>query len=227
MHRDRASSRNSKGNVRKTAACAYCGRIGCPLEKEHVIPRALYGPSKQFSKVQRITIRACSDCNRGWSKDEPHFRNAMLLAGESNSAVKELWVSKLLPSLEEKDGYSRLLALAQQFVPVVVDGQNRSMIYPHNDRQVTNVLRKIVRGLSSFHGLGDAIPDTHVRILPDIYKLPEDFLPTLTHTHREEDVVQYSFGKGDMDGIRSFWRLTFFERRTFLGIVLEEPVQQE
>jgi hypothetical protein len=33
--------------------------------------------------------------------------------------------------------------------------------------------------------------------------------------------------QGDMEGIRSFWRLTFFKRSTFLGVALEEPVQQE
>jgi hypothetical protein len=36
-----------------------------------------------------------------------------------------------------------------------------------------------------------------------------------------------TFGKGDMEGIRSFWRLTFVKRSTFLGVALEEPVQQE
>lgn len=215
-----------RSSPRKTA-CAYCGRAGERLDKEHVIPRALYGQSKQFSKVQRITIRACGECNRGWSVDEPHFRNVMLLAGQPNAAVRELWESKLLPSLEQKYGYHRLLALTKQFVPVVVDGQNRSMVYPHRDPQVANVLRKIVRGLSSFHGLGDAVPDTHVRILPDLYELPQDFSSWLTHTHREEDVVTYSFGRGDIEGIRSFWRLTFFERYSFLGVVSNEAIEAE
>ena len=213
-------------NLRKTA-CAYCGRVGVKLEKEHVVPRALYGPSKRSSRVQRITIRACGDCNRGWSADEPHFRNVMLLAGQPNAAVRELWDSKLLPSLDQRDGYHRLLALTKQFVPVVIDGQDRSMVYPHRDPQVVRLLRKIVRGLSSFHGLGDAIPDTHVRILPDLYALPEEFSSWLTHCHREEEVITYSFGRCDIEGVRSFWRMTFFERCSFLGVISDEPVEAD
>src|ERR1700733_2373541 len=65
------------------------------------------------------------------------------------------------------------------------------------------------------------------RYVARAHGLPEVFLHTLTHTHREEDVVRYSFGRGEMEGIRSFWRLTFFERCSLLGVVLESPIQQE
>ena len=63
-------------------------------------------------------------------------------------------------------------------------------------------------------------------ILPDIYELPEGFLPTLTHTHREVDVMQYS-RQGPHGRDTLFWRIIFFERLTFLGVVLEEPFQQD
>ncbi len=68
--------------------CAYCG--GKATTVDHVVPRKLYPPSKVVSRVQRITVPACSRCNNGWADDEPHFRTILLLAGEANPITREL-----------------------------------------------------------------------------------------------------------------------------------------
>lgn len=44
-----------------------------------------------------------STCNRGWSDDEAHFRSVLLLAGEPNEAVQELWTTKTARSFELKE----------------------------------------------------------------------------------------------------------------------------
>ena len=56
----------------KETTCAYCGKLAI-CESEHVFPDCLYPASKSNSKVQRLTVPACQDCNRSWSNDEEHF----------------------------------------------------------------------------------------------------------------------------------------------------------
>jgi hypothetical protein len=174
--------------------CAYCGIKGVPLEREHVIPKGLYPVSKKHSTIQRLIVLACSICNRSWSDDEAHFRNVLLIAGEPNAAVHELWKAKAWPSFGKADGKRRLRDLAEQMKPVIVDGQERSAIYPGNDPRVIRVIRKIIRGLSSFHGLESAVPET--RVWADVlkYRLPEELAQNLKFDHREEDICRYEYG---------------------------------
>src|SRR5215470_12946304 len=68
--RQSASSELVAPLVAKT--CAYCGEPA--TTDDHVVPSALYPPSKNNSRVQRITVDACDRCNRDWSNDEAHFR---------------------------------------------------------------------------------------------------------------------------------------------------------
>lgn len=72
----------------KIRLCAYCGVDGATVD--HVVSRALYLPSKAASCTPRITVPACAPCNTGWTDDEPHFRNVMMVADEPNAAVREL-----------------------------------------------------------------------------------------------------------------------------------------
>jgi hypothetical protein len=74
--------------------CAYCGyRVA--TDREHVFPKSLYPESKASSRVQRLTIPSCNECNNGWSDDEAHFRNVLALAGEPNDSRRELWETKI------------------------------------------------------------------------------------------------------------------------------------
>ena len=143
----------------------------------------------------------------------------MLIAGEPNEAVKELWADKAFPSFYKSDGGRRVKDLLFQMQPTVVDGQSRFMVYPHKDMRVERVLRKIVRGLSSFHQIETAIDDKRVLIRPAIYNLPESIDISLADEHREEDILRYRFCTLPWEGISSFWVLTFFEQRTFYAIV--------
>src|SRR3972149_3204933 len=103
--------------------------------------------SRGASRVQRITVPSCGTCNRGWADDEAHFRNVLLIAGEPNPPVFELWETTVRRSFSELDGHRRRRDLIDQMVPTQIAGQDRWMIYPARDERVVRVLKKIIRGL--------------------------------------------------------------------------------
>ncbi len=199
--------------------CAYCGKVG-KTTKEHVIPSCFYPPSRATSRVQRITIPACRPCNDGWADDEAHTKHVLLVAGESNAAVQELWPSAWRAMTIADDGQRRLLDLVAQLVPTAVGGRERHVIYPGRDPRVVRVVRKIVRGLCAHHGVGTAIPDD--RVWADVLDPPPppELLNGIELHHAEPDIVEYWY---DMSGappaIQSMWFLRFFERRDFVALV--------
>jgi hypothetical protein len=199
-------------------ACAYCGAEGVDLEREHVVPACLYPASKASSTVQRITVPACSSCNRGWADDEAHFRTVMLLAGESNNPVQELW-PRAKRSFDLVDGQRRLRDIFQIIERIQVSGVDRLMIYPGRDERVLRVVRKVVRGLAYFHGLGTIASDR--RVWTDVlkYRIQDGLLESVTFKHREPDVFQYWFEAYDKGELSSIWYLKFFEKREFIASV--------
>jgi hypothetical protein len=209
--------------MKPTPTCAYCGHSGITLESEHVIPSCLYPRSRgQQSKVQRLTVPACSSCNRGWSDDEAHFRNVLSIAGEPNAAVRELWDGPIQRSLDRSDGHRRAADLRKIMERVEIGGQERWMIYPAKDDRVLRVVRKIVRGLSHHHGLESAV--TERRITADVlrYVVPPGLIDENEFLHREHDICRYWFIDDASPEVRSSWLLTFFDRLTFIAWVARE-----
>lgn len=201
------------------ACCAYCGIAGVTLERDHVPPACLYPPSRraQFN-LQLITVPACPSCNRGYSDDEAHFRTVMLMAGDENEVVHELW-KKTLRSFMKVDGERRVTEIRKLMVPVKVSGEDRSMIYPGRDERVLRVVRKIVRGLAYHHGLGTAISDH--RVWTDVlkYPIPVGLLDSITLLRPEHDIFQYWFEECADAEITSIWYLKFFEKRIFVASI--------
>lgn len=204
--------------VRKQS-CAYCGGPSGST-KDHVIPRSLYPPSKKKSQVQRITVPACGYCNNGSGDDEAHFRNVLIMCGESNAVVRELWSGPINRSFDQCDGYRRVRDVAAQMVPVETPQGPGHMIYPARDPRVMRVVRKIIRGLCHRHGLLSPVADDQV--WADVYRfaIPEDILKTMTFDHAEKDIVQYGFGLCDEEPeMHSCWLVSFFEKASFFGVV--------
>ncbi len=205
--------------------CGYCGEIRAELEREHVVAACLYPASRSTSKVQRITIPACPRCNRSWADDEAHFRNIVLMAGESNHASSELW-PKAVRSFDQIDGPRRLRDIRRLMEPTEVAGVERWRVYPGRDDRVLRVVRKIIRGLSYFHGLG--IVRTDERVWADVmkFRIPDEL--AVEFRHREPDIFQYWFESYHTGEFRSVWYLKFFERLTFIASVsAEEGVESE
>ena len=197
--------------------CAYWGQPNA-TDREHVIPKCLYPNSKSTSKVQRLTIPACHACNESWSEDEAHFRNVLLMSGEPNPPVIELWEGKVDRSFKKKDGKRRLSDLAQLMVPVEVDGVKRSMIYPGKDPKTMRVIRKIVRGLCYRQNL--PVPREE-QIAANImsFAVPPMILQEMRFEHWEEDIVTYRYLATNDPHFSSFWLITFYERTPFWAIV--------
>lgn len=210
---------NLMARKKKRGICSYCGTPGVGVTTEHVFPSCLYGPSKAGSKVQRLTIPGCEDCNNGWSEDEAHFRNMLTIAGEPNAAVRELWEGSMRRSFDKVDGPKRLADLFAQMIPVQTPSGERHMVYPAQDPRVVRVLRKIVRGLCHYHAVMTSVPEEVITVDVLKYVVPQEFLDYLRAFHREADIVQYRYQVIDMEGVHSVWLLGFFERRKFIAWV--------
>ena len=198
--------------------CAYCGHQR-PNTDDHVVSRALYPPSKASSRVQRITVPACKECNAGWKDAEVQFRNILLISGEPNAPVRELWEGKTRRSFGYVDGPRRLRDLLAQMVPIQTPAGERHMVYPGRDERVMQVLRKVIRGLCHHHNLLTAVKDGQVWADVQQFEVPPAFLADMTFAHVEADILSYRFGEVEDEDIHSFWLLTFYERTPFLGIV--------
>lgn len=198
--------------------CSYCGeRIA--TDNEHVFPRNLYPTSKVKSRVQRLTIPSCNDCNKGWSDDETHFRNVLALAGEPNEARRELWETTIRRSFEKIDGARRLRDLIECMRPVEINGEIRHKVYPAQDDRVVRIVKKIIRGLCHHHRVMSAVSEGRVWIDILKYPIPDDFLSQMTYDHREQDIAEYQYQVLCESGIHSAWLITFFQRVTFIGMV--------
>jgi hypothetical protein len=198
--------------------CAYCGKVG-ETTTEHVVPRCFYPESKATSRVQRITVPACRPCNDGWADDEAHTKHVLLVAGQSNAAIQELWPSARRAMTSADDGRRRLFDLVDQLVPMMIDGRERHVIYPARDPRVVRVIRKIVSGLSAHHGVGAVVPDDRVWVDVLDPPPPPELLNELHHVER--DIIEYWYDRGDgmHPTIQSVWFLRLFERRNFAVLV--------
>jgi hypothetical protein len=199
--------------------CSYCG-VRVATDKEHVFPKNLYPDSKAQSRVQRMRIPSCNICNNGWSDDEAHFRNILGLLEKPNDSQRELWETTILRSFTKLDGARRIRDLVNNMRPVEVDGQPRHKIYPGEDARVVRVVKKVVRGLSHYHQVMTAVPDSRIWVDVMKYGIPDEFLSEMICEHREQDIVEYRYSVLEDYGIHSAWLITFFEKVTFIGLVL-------
>lgn len=204
----------------KEIPCAYCGKLVAKPDNEHVFPRCLYPPSKGKSKVQRLTIPACRECNSSWADGEAHFRNMLTLAGEPNAARRELWETTTLRSFNEVDGPRRVSDLIVRMKPVKLADSERHMVFPGEDERVGRVIRKIIRGPCHHHNVMSPVPENRIRADVLKYAISQELLEQMGYYHREQDIVEYRYQVLNEDGINSVWLLNFFERVPFIGIVL-------
>ena len=201
--------------MKKEKLCAYCGKPAS--DREHVFPKCLYPTSKSKSKIQRLTIPACNECNNGWTDDEAHFRNAMVLAGKPGGIANELW-GAAQRSFKKSDGRRRAKDIILQLRPV--EGNNYK-IYPGQDERVIRVVKKIIRGLSHHHKIMTVVPESLVWVNILKFQIPENFLAEMDCSHREEDIVRYRYQTLNdyKNDIYSAWIITFLDRVPFIGTV--------
>ena len=141
------------------------------------------------------------------------------MSGEPNKAVQELWQTKAHRSFKEVDGHRRVRDLLEQIQRVETEVGERWAVYPGRDERVMRIVRKVIRGLCHYHRIMSPVSDR--RIWTDIlrYRVPPEFLNEMEHHHREKDIAEYRYQILDEPPIHSAWLITFFERRTFIGMV--------
>ena len=198
--------------------CAYCGKSDTPRHSGHVISKSLFPASTQ-SQIQRPTVPECETCQKLWTDAETHFRNLLIISGDPNQAVHEKWET-VLRSFEKPSGKKWVLDLYEAMIPTETESGPRQMVYPHKDHRVNLVLRKIVRGLSAYHGLGKSIPDENVWVgyVPDT--LPHPVRTEMLNYSLGDDFVQYGYALFDEEiEIRSGWLIRFYGSRDFIGMI--------
>ena len=175
--------------MKHRSSCAYCGSDD-PLTKDHVIPACLYPPSKAKPWVQRVTVRSCLSCSASSPSDERYFRNMMLIAGDSSSAVHELWREGARRGFQSDDGVKQARDLYSAMAPTSCD---RHMVFPGQDERVLRVVRTIIRGLCYHHIERRSVADDAVLAAVQKYNIPETLQGEMCHLHAEDDIIQYSF----------------------------------
>ena len=191
--RGRVINRSDQDNFMKDIRCAYCGKAVTQKDKEHVFPKCLYPSSKAGSRVQRLTIPSCRDCNNGWADDEAHFRNVLAVAGEPNASRQELWDTTIQRSFEQVDGLRRMNDLIATMKLVDTDGGLRHKVYPGEDERVLHVIRKIIKGLCYYHNVISPIPDDQIWADVLKYAIPQEFLDQMKYHHRDHDIAEYRY----------------------------------
>jgi hypothetical protein len=206
----------------KNRPCAYCGTTDTQFERErgHVVPACVYPPSLD-PRVQRITVPECSRCKEIWQDDETQFRNIMMLAGDPNAYVQELWDGPVTRSFQKPSGPRWVADLIKQLVPVETEGGPRHMVYPGRDERVMLVVRKIIRGLCHEEKVATAVDDRRVWADVMAYSIPEEFRRAMTWRQLDDKFFRYGFtvSNDPESDIHSAWSLTFFERREFIAVV--------
>ena len=198
--------------------CAYCGVKVRKPEREHVIPGCLYPTSKESSRIQRVTVKACSKCNHSWEDDEAHFRNVLALAGPPNESRKQVW-SVIKRSLQKEDGARRTEDLYGVLKWIEVAGRERCMVFPGEHERVMRVIKKIVRGLCSYHKIMSPVADEQVKASILTFSLPDIIDEAMIKQHRDSDVVEYKYQVVEQFGINSLWILKFYKVTEFVAAV--------
>jgi len=206
--------------VMNNRPCAYCGTTEFKRERGHVVPDCVYPPSLD-PQVQRITVPECSRCKQIWQDAETQFRNIMMIAGEPNAQVRELWEGPVIRSFDKPSGPRWVADLLEQLVSVDTEDGPRHRVYPGRDQRVMLVVRKIIRGLCHKEGVATAVDDRRVGAVVMVYNIPEEFRREMTWRQLGNEFFRYGFAVlNDSEyGIHSAWSLTFFERREFFGAV--------
>ena len=130
--------------------CSYCGKVVARVGRDHVFPRNLYPRSKTGSTVQRLTVAACGECNASFSNDEAHFRNVLVMSGNTpNLPRRALWEGPIRRSFDQPDARKRIDDLLALTEPMDFDGVVHHIIHPAEDERVLRIVRKSIRGLGS------------------------------------------------------------------------------
>jgi len=200
--------------------CAYCGGCEHPRERGHVFQRSIF-PSGIDPTIQRPTVPECSECKKIWQDAETQFRNIVLVAGEPNESVTELWNGPVTRSFDKASGPRWLREFTAQLVPVETSDGPRHAVYPDRDARVMTVVRRTIRGLCHYHDLGTAIADRRIFARVMRYAIPPAFWERFVPMSLGDQFCRYWYYdlRAEDPDHHSAWVIEFFGRTRFFGIV--------
>ena len=70
--------KNSNQQPEIEKVCIYCGSTE-NLTDEHIPPKNIF-PKPRPNNIQLVTVPACKECNRGYSKDDEYFRLTLCMS---------------------------------------------------------------------------------------------------------------------------------------------------
>ncbi len=179
--------------ITKRQACAYCGSTAVERTKGHVFAKAMQ-PTNKDPRIQWPVVPECLTCKAIWEDAENQFRNIVVMASkEGNPAAREQWREKITSSFTKPSGRRWFNDLYAQLEEVQIDGRPRHVVYPAKDPSVMLVVRKIVRGLCHYHGLGTAIDDGRVFAYIQRFSIPEEFRDHFVEVNLCEDFCTYYY----------------------------------
>ena len=194
--------------------CTYCGKEA--NTKDHVIPKELYPKSIRNQNIQLITVPSCKKCNAGFSDDEEHFRNVIVLGGNITDSVSELFRNKVYTSFFKRKSTRHFWQLVDSMKEIDTPSGKRHIIFPIKDKKVERVLKKIFCGLGYKHFKG-CVSKENIAVGVFHYQIPEFFKKEKWYNCVPEifAYIYYIFLFDDV--LFSCWLIKFFESRYFWG----------
>ena len=200
--------------------CIFC-QCRCADTKDHVPPRLIF-PDPRPDNL--ITVPACEQCNRSFSKDDEYFRIYLSArqAGEEHSGHK-LLLEKSLRSLERSAKFEQYWnSRLRVFEKVRIDGTVDYVAqFQPDDTRLENFGERIVRGLFYHHHREPLQTDTSFNVWFDHgfdTMNQESQYSEVSDLLRESEVYQvgavfsYQFEVANKDKTVTIWRLKFLDK---------------
>ena len=135
--------------VRRWQACAYCGSPRTGSDKDHVIPRCLFGKPQPNDL---LVIPVCKDCNSRKSLDDDYLRDMLVLNWQASSQqARAAPFEKMQRSVRRNKSVVGRVAkksgrLGAEFTPAGIY-LGETIHFPLDTARVENIFTQIVRGL--------------------------------------------------------------------------------
>jgi hypothetical protein len=155
-------SRETKKAKARAGECVYCGVAGL-MTRDHIPPQGLF---QQPRPSNLITVPACDQCNKSYSKDDEWFRLILAITEDVKTNVDR---NAILPSVHKSLMRPPAAGFRRAFFKNIyeVPRLSSSGIYMGTQRihitegaRLDRVAKRITKGLF-YHVKGHRLPDNH------------------------------------------------------------------
>lgn len=207
--------------------CIYCGKPA--TEPDHVPPRCLFPPNHRSGL---IAVPSCTRCNRGFSKDDEYFWQALLLRHDISEQPRARPVlDSVFRALQKpnKAGFRQALFQSMFETNVVtpgglylgrVGGQNVDA------PRIRTIIERITRGLY-WEERGSALPldfslavEINAELQPKIRDTIGRYFGGRTVRSVGSGVFRYAWNAASDDPLSTMWVLEFYHAALFIVVAV-------